>query len=76
MRSLEICRKLLVARGLPPPRPRILAAIEPGRRAARRQGGAAHTFTEAGRLLGASVPGPQWRKCGAELYLELGISLR
>jgi hypothetical protein len=33
----------------------------------------AHTFTDAGKLLGELVPGPEWRKRGAELYLELGI---
>jgi class 3 adenylate cyclase len=34
----------------------------------------AHTFTDAGALLGALAPGPEWRKRGAELYAELGIS--
>ncbi len=33
----------------------------------------AHTFADAGRLLGESAPGPEWRKRGRELYLELGI---
>jgi class 3 adenylate cyclase/tetratricopeptide (TPR) repeat protein len=33
----------------------------------------AHTFTDAGKLLGEMTPGPEWRKRGAELYLEFGI---
>jgi hypothetical protein len=34
----------------------------------------AHTFMDAGKLLGEMTPGIQWRQRGAELYLELGIS--
>jgi hypothetical protein len=34
----------------------------------------AHTFTDAGALLGELAPGPEWRKRGAEMYAELGIS--
>jgi hypothetical protein len=30
--------------------------------------------TDAGALLGELAPGPEWRKRGAELYAELGIS--
>jgi class 3 adenylate cyclase len=33
----------------------------------------AHTFTDAGKLLGELAPGPEWRKRGAELYGELKI---
>jgi hypothetical protein len=33
----------------------------------------AHTFTDAGLLLGDLEPGPEWRKRGEELYSELGI---
>jgi hypothetical protein len=33
----------------------------------------AHTFADAGKLLGEMAPGPEWRKRGAELYAELGI---
>jgi tetratricopeptide (TPR) repeat protein len=33
-----------------------------------------HTLSDAGKLLGEMTPGPEWRKRGAELYWELGIS--
>jgi hypothetical protein len=33
----------------------------------------AHTFTDAGRLLGDLEPGPEWRQLGTELYAKLGI---
>jgi hypothetical protein len=33
----------------------------------------AHTFSDAGALLGEMAPGPQWKKRGAEMYAELGI---
>jgi tetratricopeptide (TPR) repeat protein len=33
----------------------------------------AHTFADAGALLGEIAPGPEWRKRGAEMYTALGI---
>jgi hypothetical protein len=33
----------------------------------------AHSLVDAGKLLGETAPGPEWRKRGGELYMELGI---